>query len=150
MSAPRKPPGPPPTLPPGRPPSGPITEVRGLGEVKAATPTAPNANFNPAMVKPPPTAPPPRSLIQTIQRPAVESIKEITLPRGPAPRPDYNNVNSNSTPTGPPPRGPPPKGVPPPRSLAADFQKAVTIPEAGIDVTFTRLFCLTYSFVIRC
>lgn len=148
MSGPRKPPGPPPTLPPGRPPTGPITEVRGLGEVKAAAPTAPNANINPAMVKPPPTAPPPRSLVQSIQRPAIESIKEITLPRGPPPRPDFNNSNNN-TPSGPPPRGAPPKGVPPPRSLADEFKKVATIPEAGMENLFTHVLCLTYSF-IRC
>ena len=150
MSAPRKPPGPPPTLPPGRPPTGPITEVRGLGEVKAAAPIAPNANINPAMVKPPPTAPPPRSLIQTIQRPPIESIKEITLPRGPVPRPDFNT--NNNTPTGPPPRGPPPKGIPPPRSLAAEFQKSITIPEAGMtSFTYYLLFTLNlFTNFIRC
>lgn len=115
MSSPRppnKPTGPPPRpgmSPNGRPAPRGMVGVSNLngspGRPPAGRPPPGNA---PRSLKAPPAAPPPRGLMQSIQRPSVNSIKGIDIPGG----------------NGPPPRGlprgapgrPPRGGAPPPRA----------------------------------
>lgn len=106
--APRKPSGPPPTVQ-GKPSqlmqSG--VEIRGVNEIKGIH-TAPPVNA--AALKPPPMAPPPRALLQTIQRPPIEVIKGIETPRGLPPRPASSSMSPAPVAPG---RGPPrPMGSP--------------------------------------
>lgn len=83
-----------------------------------------------SQLKPPPMAPPPRDMAQNMQRPAVENIRGVQIPRGPAPP---RNFPPGVTEV---PRGPPPGRGPPPRSPLVSSQKELQdLPSGGSTAT---------------
>jgi hypothetical protein len=123
MSAPpRKPPGPPPAMPPN---GAGIKITAGLGETETSGKKAPGPPPGaPAVAfKPPPTAPPPRTLLP-VDRPGVDSIKAIDASRIAAAPPPRGLPPGAAGGAGAPPMpmGIPPRGAPPPRALVGDFK----------------------------
>lgn len=126
---PRKPPGPPPSMPAALEKAGVGNgqTVTGLGMAegtngngKRAAP-GPPPGAAPVAFKPPPTAPPPRSLL-AVDRPAVDSIKAIDPSRMGAAPPPRGLPTGGTTNAPPMPMGIPPRVGPPPRALAGDFK----------------------------
>lgn len=111
----------PPKKPEGPPPRSvgsidPTATIRGVGDSQKKPPGPPPGGAA-GPLKPPPLAPPPIALLQTSQRPAIESIKEIkgiVIPKAPSSKPSTANT-------------PVPisqilaRGPPPPRGLTPEF-----------------------------
>ena len=107
---PKKPEGPPP-----RPVGSidPTATIRGVGESQKKAPPGPPPGGAAGPLKPPPLAPPPRALLQTSQRPAIESIKGIEIPKVPSKPSTANTPVPVSQILA--------RGPPPPRGLTPEF-----------------------------
>jgi Ca2+-binding EF-hand superfamily protein len=98
-----------------------MSTIKGVGSTNAQAPRGLPPGAGPVgTFKPPPLAPPPRSLMQTTKKPAVEAIKPIQLSRTPTGAMTPTVGGANST-IGIPGRGPPPRGLAPDMNGESDF-----------------------------